>query len=238
MKPTNFSGIIQKALFDFKMIDEGDSLCVGVSGGKDSLACLHVLAAIRKYSPVRFSLYAVTLDLGLTETDFSSVEALCRDLDIPYFIENTQIGRIVLDIRKEDSPCSLCANLRRGALNRKAKSLGCNKVVLGHNRDDAIETFLMSLMYEGRMHCFSPVTYLSRMDIHVIRPLIYAKETEIIQYCTENGISPVKSPCPITGTTSRQKTREMIDEMAVDSPHIRQQLFHALSGSDLPGWKI
>lgn len=238
MKTANFTGIVQKAVFDHKMINEDDRLCVGVSGGKDSLACLHALAAIRKYSPVGFSLYAVTLDLGLAETDFTSVADLCADLGVPYYIENTRIGEIVINIRKEKSPCSLCANLRRGALNRKAKALGCNKVVLGHNRDDAIETFLMSLIFEGRIHCFSPVTYLSRADINVIRPLIYAEESEILEYCSRNDLFPVKSPCPVTGTTSRQKAREMISSMASGIPDIRQQLFHALSKSDIEGWTI
>ncbi len=238
MKTANFTGIVQKAVFDHNMINEGDSLCIGVSGGKDSLACLHALAAIKEYSPVGFSLCAITLDLGLAETDFAAVADLCADLGVPYYIENTQIGEIVINIRKEKSPCSLCANLRRGALNRKAKALGCNKVVLGHNRDDAIETFLMSLIFEGRVHCFSPVTYLSRADIHVIRPLIYAEENEILEYCSRNDLFPVKSPCPVTGMTSRQKTREMINSMASGIPDIRQQLFHALSKSDIEGWTI
>lgn len=201
------------------------------------MSCLHALASIRKFSPVKFSLYAVTLGLGLQDTDLASVEALCRDLDVPYFIEDTRIGSIVLDIRKEANPCSLCANLRRGALNRKAKELSCSKVVLGHNRDDAIDTFMMSLIYEGRIHCFSPVTYLSRMDLNVIRPLVYAKETEIIEYCLVNEIVPVKSPCPVTGSTCRQKTREFIDSMDSTSPGIRDRLFNALLGSGISGWK-
>ncbi|MHB1452824.1 MAG: tRNA 2-thiocytidine biosynthesis TtcA family protein [Saccharofermentanales bacterium] len=236
MKEINFEGIVQKAVFDYGMIEEGDRIAVGVSGGKDSLALLHALAVIRKYSPASFTLSAITLDLGLAPADFSSVRGLCDSLDIPYFVEDTQIGHIVFDVRQEKKPCSLCANLRRGALNNKALSLGCNKVALGHNRDDAIETMAMSLFYEGRLHCFSPVTYLSRKNIHVIRPLIYAREAEIRAYCVQNSLQIVKSPCPATGLTNRAATRAMIDGLATENPHVRELMFAALKKSGISGW--
>lgn len=236
MKETNFAGIVQKAIFDYHMIEEGDHIAVGVSGGKDSLATLLVLAGIRAYSPVKFSISAITLTLGLEPADFTSTAELCRNLDIPYYVEETQIGHIVFHVRKEENPCSLCANLRRGALNSKAVALGCNKVALGHHRDDAIETMAMSLFYEGRFHCFSPVTYLSRKNISVIRPMIYAKESQVIEYCNENHLQVVKSPCPATGTTNRARVREMIDQMETDNPVIRELLFGAIKRSGICGW--
>jgi tRNA(Ile)-lysidine synthase TilS/MesJ len=236
MKDINFEGIVQKAIFDYDMIQEGDKIAIGVSGGKDSLATVLSLSKIRKYSPVHFDLYAVTLDLGIGESDYSKIAELCLRLEIPYFIEKTRIGEIVFDIRKEENPCSLCANLRRGALNNKATSLGCNKVALGHHRDDAIETMAMSLFYEGRYHCFSPNTYLSRKNIHVIRPLVYVKEKEVIDYCAKNEIISMKSPCPATGTTNRGRIKEMLDNMEKDNPNIRELLFGSIKRAKICGW--
>ena len=237
MKKLNFEGIVQKGIFDFDMIQDGDSLAVGVSGGKDSLAILLALSRIKKYSPVSFTLNAVTLDLGIGNADFSAINFLCNSLEIPYYIEETRIGEIVFNVRKEESPCSLCANLRRGALNNKAVKIGCNKVVLGHHRDDAVETMMMSLLYEGRFHSFSPVTYLSRKNIHVLRPLIYVKEKEVIEYCKSNNLIPVKSPCPATGTTNREKIKRTIADFERENPDIRELLFGAIKRSEIQGWK-
>jgi len=236
MKTLNFEGMIQKGIFDYKMIEEGDIIAVGVSGGKDSLAVLLALSKIRKYSPVSFSLIAITLDLGIGNADFTKVRELCNTLEIPYYIENTRIGEIVFNVRKEISPCSLCANLRRGALNNKAVQLGCNKVVLGHHRDDAIETMMMSLLYEGRFHSFSPVTYLSRKNIHVLRPMVYVKERDVIEYCNSNNLATVKSPCPATGKTNRGKIKNIISNFEKENPDIRELLFGAVKRSKIPGW--
>lgn len=236
MKKPNFEGMVQKAIFDFNMISEGDRLAVGISGGKDSLAILFALSKIQKYSPVSFSLTAITLDLGIGNADFSSIVDLCESLDIPYHIEDTKIGEIVFNVRKEESPCSLCANLRRGALNNKAVQTGCNKVVLGHHRDDAVETMMMSLLYEGRFHSFSPVTYLSRKNIHVLRPLVYVKEKDVIEYCKTNNLIAVKSPCPATGTTNRENVKKIIADFEKENPAIRELLFTAVKRSKIPGW--
>lgn len=236
MKEFNFNGAVQKAIFDYDMIADGDKIAVGVSGGKDSLALLTSLARIRPYSPVKYELFAVTLDLGLEKTDFSGVQALCDGLGIPFSLEETRIGDIIFNVRKEESPCSLCANLRRGALNNKAVSLGCNKVALGHHRDDAIETMSMSLFYEGRFHCFSPVTYLSRKNIHVIRPLIYVKESQVVDYCSEFDLKIVKSPCPATGTTNRARIKEMLDAMERENPGVRELLFGSIKRAGICGW--
>ncbi len=224
----NFHGLVQKAIFDFGMIEEGDRICVGLSGGKDSMAALHALAHIRRYNPTKFDIVAVTLDLGYTVTDYSLLENFCSSLGVDFILEKTEIGKIVSLPQNKKCPCGLCANLRRGALNRKAVELGCKKVVLGHHRDDAIETFMMSLMYEGRLHSFTPVTYLSRQDIHVIRPLFYAKESRVLDYCRENSIPVLKSPCPFTGQSSRQKTTNLLDELSVENPDLRQCVFTAL----------
>jgi tRNA(Ile)-lysidine synthetase-like protein len=236
MKEFNFAGAVQKAIFDYDMIQDGDRVAVGVSGGKDSLALLTSLSKIRPYSPVKFDLVAITLGLGLEKTDFSPVQTLCDELEIPFFMEETHIGEIVFNIRKEASPCALCANLRRGALNNKAVALGCGKIALGHHRDDAIETMAMSLFYEGRFHCFSPVTYLSRKDIHVIRPLIYVKEMQVIDYCREHDLQIVKSPCPATGKTNRARIRETLDKMEKDNPDIRELLFGSIRRAKICGW--
>lgn len=236
MKKMNFTGMVQKAIFDYDMIQEGDKIAIGVSGGKDSLALLGALAHIRAYSPVRFDLAAVTLDLGLEKADFSSVQSLCDKLEVPFHIEETRIGEIVFNIRKEESPCSLCANLRRGALNNKAIALGCSKVALGHHRDDAVETMAMAMYYEGRFHCFSPVTYLSRKNIHVIRPLVYVKETQVIDYCEEQELVAVKSPCPAQGKTNRAHIKEMLDAMEKDNPLLRDLLFGSIQRAKICGW--
>ncbi len=236
MKDFNFAGAVQKALFDYNMITDGDKVAVGVSGGKDSLATLVSLAKIKVYSPINFDIVAITLDLGLEKTDFSSVQSLCDELEVPFYMEETQIGNIVFNIRKEESPCSLCSNLRRGALNNKAIELGCNKVALGHHRDDAIETMAMSLFYEGRYHCFSPVTYLSRKKIHVIRPLIYVKESQVVEYCNEYSLKIVKSPCSATGTTNRANIKSIIDNMEKENPNIRDHLFGSIKKSKICDW--
>lgn len=236
MKKDNFEGIIQKGVFDYSMINEGDNLAVGLSGGKDSQALLHSLSIISGYHPKKFSLTAITIDMGFDNMDFSTSTDLCKSLGIDHHIVQTKIARIVFDERKEKNPCSLCANLRRGALNNKAKALGCNKVVLGHHRDDVIETMMMSLLYEGRFYCFSPVTYLSRKDIHVIRPMVYAKESQIIQYCLEKSLKFVKNPCPASGNTNRSATKKHIDNMEKANPQVREMLFGAVKRSNIDGW--
>ncbi len=165
--------IVRRALDDFSMIEENDKIAVGVSGGKDSLALLCALAKLKEFYPKRYDLVAVTADTGFEGMDFSAVEALCKDLSVPYIVHPTHIKEIVFDCRKESNPCSLCARMRRGALDDIAIQNGCNKVALGHTKDDVSETFIMSLIYEGRLNTFSPVTYLSRKNLHVVRPLVY-----------------------------------------------------------------
>ena len=229
-------GQARRAVQDYDMIREGDRIAVGVSGGKDSLTLLVALRKLMDFYPARFELKAVTLAMGIGEQDFSPVQRLCDDIGVEYIIEDTYIGKIVFDARQESNPCSLCANLRRGALNNAALRLGCNKVALAHNRDDAIETLLLSTFYEGRIHTFSPVTYLDRKGIHVIRPLLYVEEKQILAFINENGLQVVHNPCPANGETKRQYIKDLLTELSSDNREIRNNIFGAIKRSGLDDW--
>lgn len=230
-------GAVRSAVRDYGMIEAGDRIAVGVSGGKDSLAMLYALSRLRACDPMRFDLVAVTLDLGLAPVDFTAVAEFCRSLDVPYRLEPTKIGRIVFETRKEESPCSLCSTLRRGALHRVALELGCNRVALGHTREDAAETLLMGLFYEGRLHCFAPVQPLSRTGLTLIRPLVLCREREIRAVAEDLAFPVVKSPCPATGTTSRRRVEDLVARLEEDDPYVGDRVFRALLGSGLDGWK-
>lgn len=218
------------------MIQEGDRIAVGVSGGKDSLTLLIVLRKLMDFYPVKFNLRAVTISMGIEETDFSQVRNLCGSIGVEYTVEDTYIGKIVFEAMKEKNPCSLCANLRRGALNNMAVKLGCNKVALAHNRDDAIETLLLSTFYEGRIHSFSPVTYLDKKNIQVIRPLIYVEEKQIKAFVKQNGITVIQNPCTANGHTTRQYIKELLKELSTGNREIKSNIFGALKRSGLDGW--
>lgn len=229
-------GLVRRCVDDYKMIDDGDSIAVGVSGGKDSLTLLVALAGLRDYYPKKFRLLALTLDLGFDGMDFSAVSELCASLDIPFTIKKTQIARIVFDERKEKNPCSMCAKLRRGALNRAALELGCNKVALGHHYDDAVETFLMSLLYEGRISCFQPVTYLDRSGVMQIRPLLYVGEKRIKAYAVSGGLPVVHNPCPADKHTKREEIKTLISDLAPVYPDLKTKVFGAMQRMPLPYW--
>mgnify|MGYP005855781573 CR=1 FL=1 len=230
-------GQVRRAVQDYSMIREGDRIAVGVSGGKDSLTLLVALKYLRDFYPEEFELEAITLTLGIGEADFSPIQDLCKSLRIAYTIEDTLIGKIVFEAKNEKNPCSLCANMKRGALHNAAKRLGCNKVALGHNRDDVIET-LMSLFYEGRIHTFSPVTYLDRKDIFVIRPLIYSEEKDIKGFIKSQGIATIPSPCRITGNTSRKLIENYLSEIQAEIPMIKDNIFGAIRRSGIDGWDL
>ncbi len=231
-------GQVRKAIQDFDMIQEGDRIAVGVSGGKDSLTLLLALSRLRDFYPVKFELEAVTLTMGMFDTDLSSVVDLCKKNGVNYTIEETLIGRIVFEERQEKNPCSLCANLRRGALNNAAARLGCNKVALAHNRDDVIETLLLSTFYEGRIHTFSPVTFLSRKGIHIIRPLIYVEEKQSKAFIRNSGITVVPNPCQANGRTKRQQMKELLHTMSKDNKRVYSTVFGAVTRSGIDGWHI
>lgn len=191
----------RRAVDHYHMIEEGDRIAVGVSGGKDSLTLLTALAGLRRFYPKKFEVVAITLEMGYDDMDFSPVQALCDELEVEYIRIPTQIKQIVFDIRKEENPCSLCAKLRRGALHEAALQAGCKKVALGHHFDDVVETYMLSLIYEGRISCFKPVTYLDRVGVTLIRPLIYTPEHYIRSFATRNNLPIVHNPCPADGNS-------------------------------------
>lgn len=220
----------RKAIQDFDMIQENDKVAVGLSGGKDSLTLLHILKNYQKFSPNKFELIAITLNPG--GVDNAPLHELCRDLDVEFHEVQTDIKEIVFDIRKEKNPCSLCANLRRGALNSTARELGCNKVALGHHKDDAVETFLMSMFYEGRVNCFSPKTYMDKQGLTIIRPMVYIDEHMTKRATKEFNYPVIENPCPANGNTKRQEIKELLSKLNTNIPNVKRNLFGALNNTD------
>ena len=230
---------VRRAVDDYGMIDEGDRIAVGISGGKDSLTLLAALAALRRFYPAKFDLVAVTVDMGFPGVDWTPVADFCRALDVPYVIEQTDIAKVIFEIRKETNPCSLCAKMRRGALHARAKAEGCNKVALGHHFDDAVETFMLNLFHEGRLGCFSPVTYLSRRDLTLIRPLLYAQEKDVRYYVrhADPTLPVMKSPCPEDEATERETMKTMLRNLEKQYPGLRHRVFGALCKGGIDGFK-
>lgn len=228
---------VRKCIRDYQMLSPGDRVAVGVSGGKDSLALLRLLAELRDHSAVPFELLAVTLDMGYEEMDFSPVADLCARLQVPYTLRRTQIREIVFDIRKEENPCALCAKLRRGILNETAVELGANKVALGHHYDDTVETFALSLIYEGRISCFLPVTYLDRTGLTLIRPILYLHEKTIRNFAEREHLPVVHNPCPADKNTKREDVKALLYELEGRYPGLKDNIFGGLQRSPLPGWK-
>ncbi len=228
-------GCIRRADADFKMIQTGDHVAVGVSGGKDSLVLLYAMALYRKFCKAPFTLTAVTLSLGLEPFDLSGIRALCEKLEVPYVVKQTEIAKVVFEDRQEKNPCSLCAKMRRGALTDLCNELGCNKLALGHHRDDAEETLLMSLLYEARLHTFAPTTYLSRSNITQIRPMVYVPESHIVKLTRKLDLPVVESPCPANGRTKREDIRELIDMIEEKYPDVREYMLSALRNEEQYG---
>lgn len=227
----------RKAIEDYRMISKGDRIAVGISGGKDSLAMLYALSGIRRFYPLSYELVAVTVDLGFENLNLDRITDLCAELEVPYHIVRTDIGRIIFEDRKETSPCSLCAKMRKGALNQAMKELGCGKVAYAHHRDDVVETMLLSLIYEGRFHCFAPVTYLDRMDMTVIRPLIYVQESDVIGFVNKYHVPVVKSPCPADGHTKREYAHLLLQQLNRENPGVKERMFHAVQDT-VPAWRL
>ncbi len=233
----SFTGTVRRCAADYRMIEEGDKIAVGVSGGKDSLALLTALAELRSYYPQRFELTAVTLDMGFPGMDFTPVEKLCRELDVPFILRKTQIAPLIFDVRQEKNPCALCAKMRRGALCDTVTDLGVRKLALGHHLDDAIETFLLSLLYEGRLGCFEPVTYMSRSGVTQIRPMVYCREHDVTGFVRKNKLPVVKSTCPMDGVSRREDVKRLIRELSKTYPDLQTKLFGAMQRLPLPGWE-
>ena len=226
----------RRAIDHYHMIEAGDRIAVGVSGGKDSLALLVALANLRKFYPKPYEVVAITLEMGYEEMDFSAVQALCDSLGVAFIRVPTQIKQIVFDIRKEPSPCSLCAKLRRGALHEAALAAGCKKVALGHHFDDVVETYMLSLVYEGRISCFKPVTYLDRKGITLIRPLLYTPEYYIRSFARRMELPIVENPCPADGNTKRQEVKELLRSLEQTHKGLRERIFGAIQRYPLDGW--
>lgn len=228
---------LRRAVEDYGMIKNGDRIVVGVSGGKDSITLLATLKRLQAFYPEKFELIGVTLDMGIKDMDLSPLISYSEENGINLIVKKTNINEVVFDIRKEPNPCSLCALLRRGALNNAAKELGANKIALGHHADDVIETFVMNLIHEGRIGCFSPVTYLDRKDITIIRPLIYATEKEVKACVKRNGLPVIFNPCPADGKTERQAMKEFLMKLENDYNGVKKRIYGALQRSEIDGWR-
>lgn len=229
-------GLMRRCIDDYHMIDEGDRIAVGVSGGKDSLTLLVVLAALREYYPKHFELEALSVDMGLGGMDFTPVAELCSSIGVPYTVRHTEIGKIIFEYRQEKNPCSMCAKMRRGALNDLIVEHGFRKIALGHHYDDAVETFLMSLLYEGRISCFEPVTYLSRTGVTQIRPMLYVGEKAVESFASRMELPVVRNTCPADKHTKRQEIKELIASMQEQYPDLKTKVFGAMQRLPLPQW--
>ena len=233
-----FTGIVRRAVDDYGMIEAGDRIAVGVSGGKDSMVLLAAMKHLQTYYPKPFDLAALTIEIGFPDMDYGPVAEYCKSLDIPYVQIKTDIREIVFDIRKESNPCSLCAKMRRGALNTAMKEHGFNKLALGHHFDDAVETFMMSLLFEGRLNCFKPVTYMSRMDVTQIRPMVYAGELRIANLSESLGLPVVHNTCPEDESSKRAEIKGMLADMAKTYPDLKTKVFGAMQRLPLDGWGV
>lgn len=228
----------RRAVDDYKMIEDGDKIAVGISGGKDSIALLCSLAQLRRFYPRKFELIAITIDMGFEgEMDFSRVKELCAELDVPYHIIKTDIYDIIFNVRKEANPCALCAKMRRGALHNAAKDLGCNTVALGHHFDDVVETFMLNLFFEGRIGCFQPVTHLSRVGIKLIRPLIYMPERHVVDFVNKNSLPVVTSECPEDKHTEREEMKTLLHQLEHKYKGLRYRLYGAICRGEVDGFK-
>ena len=231
-------GKSKRAIEDFNMIEPNDKIAVGLSGGKDSIALLYVLYYLKKFYKHPFEIMAITIHPGSKEFDTTELEKLCKELDIEYLIYKSNISDVVFNIRKEENPCSLCANMRRGMLNSLAVENGCTKVALGHHSDDVMETFLMSLLLNGRIHTFSPVTYLSRSNVKTIRPMIYVEEKLIRAVAKEKNFPVRTKCCPADGHTKRDYMTNLIRDLKKDIPRVKEHIFGAIKRSNIEGWNI
>lgn len=234
--------LVRRCVEDYEMIAPNDRIAVGVSGGKDSLMLLMALAKLREFYPIPFQVEAFTLDMGHADgrpgMDFAPVARLCRDLDVPFTLLESEIHHIIFDVRREKNPCSMCAKMRRGALHSALKERGLNKIALGHHYDDAVETFFLSLFYEGRLSCFHPVTYLDRMDITQIRPLLYVSEAMVREAAQRLQLPVVHNPCPADGATKRQEVKDLIAGLQGQYPKLKEYTFAAMQRLPLPGWAV
>lgn len=231
------SGYLRRAVDDFQMIAPREKIAVALSGGKDSMLMLHGLKHLSRYHPAKFDLVAIFIDLGFGNIDTDALKKVCAKLEVPLVIRKTDIAPLVFDVRKESNPCALCAKMRRGSIHDAAIEAGCRTIALGHHRDDAVETLAMNLIYEGRIGCFQPVTYLDRKDVRAIRPMLYLTEQQISNTVARLNIPIVKNPCPMDHASVRQETKNLLKEAEGRFPGLSGRLFGAIVRSELPGWK-
>lgn len=237
MKLQQVLSYVRKAVDDYHMIEDGDKIAIGISGGKDSLTLLYALNSLRRFYPKHFEIHAITVDLGFDNLKFDKIKELCSSLNVEYTIVKTDIAKIIFEDRKESNPCSLCAKMRKGALNEAIKAVGCNKIAYAHHKDDVVETMLMSLIYEGRFHTFSPVTYLDRTQLTVIRPLMYMNEADVIGFINKYEVSVVKSPCPADGHTKREYIKNLLRRLNLENPGVKERMFTAIQNGKMKGWE-
>ncbi len=233
---------VRRACDDYGMIEDGDRIAVGVSGGKDSLTLLEVLAAMRVFYPKKYDIVAITVDMnfegaGFGAQDFSEIREFARRLHVEYRVVRTDIAKIIFDVRREPNPCSLCAKMRRGSLHAEAVAAGCNKVALGHHFDDTVETFMMNLFFEGRLGCYSPVSYLSRRNITLIRPMIYAAERDVEYFVRKRALPILKSPCPEDHATERENMKKLLSDIERGNRGLKHRIFHAICEGNIDGFK-
>ena len=222
--------LTRKAIDEYNMIEEGDRIAIGISGGKDSLTLLYAMNGLKRFYPKKFEIEAITVDIGFG-MDFSKIEKLCEELGVRYTVVKTDIKEVVFDERREGNPCSLCAKMRKGALNNAIKELNCNKVAYAHHKDDVVTTMLLSLIYEGRFHSFMPCTYLDKMDIIVIRPLIFVNEMDVIGFRNKYDLPVAKSKCPVDGYTKRAYAEDLLKQINKDSPGVKERMFTAVTNT-------
>ena len=236
MKLQRLLSLTRKAVDDYNMISEGDKIAIGISGGKDSLTLLYALNGLKRFYSKKFDIEAISVAVGFEEMDLSPVARLCEELKINYTIVDTEIKKIVFDERKESNPCSLCAKMRKGAFNDKALELGCNKIAYAHHKDDVVETMLMSLIYEGRIHTFSPVTYLDKTELTLIRPLLYVNESDVIGFKNMYNLPVCKNPCPADGNTKREYVKNLLAQINYENPGVKEKIFTAIVNGNFTGW--
>lgn len=236
MKLQQLMSYTRQAIDDYGMIQDGDKIAIGISGGKDSLTLLYALHGLQRFYPKKFTLEAITVDLGHPGFDVSKLRELCERMEVPYTVVKTEIAQIVFEERKEKNPCSLCAKMRKGALNDAARQLGCNKIAYAHHKDDIIETMLMSLLYEGHFYSFPPITYLDRMDLTVIRPMMYVKEVDVKGFSKKYNLPIEKSPCPADGYTKRQYVKDFLRTLNQENPGVKERMFSAIVNGKISDW--
>ena len=236
MKLQQVLSYVRKAADDYRMIENGDKIAIGISGGKDSLTLLWALKPLKRFYPASFDIHAVTVDLGFKNLNLERIKDLCKELEVEYTIVETDIAKVIFEDRQEDNPCSLCSKMRKGALNQAVKGLDCNKIAYAHHKDDVVETMLMSLIFEGRFHTFAPVTYLDRTELTVIRPLIYMNEADVIGFVHKYNVPVVKSPCPADGYTKREYVKNLLKQLNLENPGVKERMFTAVKNGSLRGW--